>query len=146
MSPAKTFRIKVRVQNTDRIPKVLTQLTPIERQILELRASDEEPTLLDVGKKYKLSRERIRQLETRALDRVKQIMVDEDLGPRVLHVRRLRSSAFVCGAPYRCEDSPDVTCVMPGRVFIEGPKSQNGWAYCVQCVQRLGKNVTETHT
>jgi RNA polymerase primary sigma factor len=53
----------------------LSQLPLRERQILELRfgLSGENQTLEEVGKKLRVSRERIRQLEKRGLERLRRL-------------------------------------------------------------------------
>lgn len=57
----------------EEIERLLKELTPRERAIIELRYGlhGEEPmTLEDVGKRFKLSRERIRQVEEKAKKRL----------------------------------------------------------------------------
>jgi RNA polymerase primary sigma factor len=54
----------------EEISRVLAQLTLRERQVIELRfglLDDHDYTLEEVGKKLKVTRERIRQIEERAL-------------------------------------------------------------------------------
>jgi RNA polymerase sigma-32 factor len=51
----------------------LATLSPRERQILEARhLSDESPTLAELGERFGISRERVRQLEERALASLRQ--------------------------------------------------------------------------
>lgn len=62
----------------DELERAMAQISPRERQVLALRyglkANDESNTLEDVGKILKLSRERVRQIETRALERLRRIV------------------------------------------------------------------------
>jgi len=52
-------------------------LTPREKEILSARRlSDEVPTLEDLSKKYKVSRERIRQIETKAFEKLQKAMLN----------------------------------------------------------------------
>lgn len=54
--------------------KALTQLTTRERQVIELRfglADDHDHTLEEVGKKLKVTRERVRQIEERAIRKLR---------------------------------------------------------------------------
>jgi RNA polymerase primary sigma factor len=56
------------------LDKVMAELPAMERDILSMRfgLEDEEPqTLREIGTHYSLSRERIRQLQERALDRIR---------------------------------------------------------------------------
>ncbi len=59
----------------DELDVALSQLPLRERQILELRfgLSGENQTLEEVGKRLKVSRERIRQLEKRGLERLRRL-------------------------------------------------------------------------
>jgi RNA polymerase primary sigma factor len=68
------------VEKTDRqllheeIRKVLGQLTTRERQVIELRfglLDDHDHTLEEVGKKLKVTRERVRQIEERAIRKLR---------------------------------------------------------------------------
>ena len=48
-----------------------------EREILEERKLSSEPkTLEDLSKKYKISRERIRQIETKAFEKLQKAMLN----------------------------------------------------------------------
>jgi RNA polymerase primary sigma factor len=61
----------------DRLPQLLGQLAPIEADVLRLRFGlddDEERTLRQIGEKYDLSRERIRQLEAQALRKLRRAL------------------------------------------------------------------------
>ena len=52
-------------------------LNPREKEILIARKlSDQIPTLEDLSKKYKISRERIRQIETKAFEKLQKVMLD----------------------------------------------------------------------
>ena len=60
----------------------LAHLRPIEADILRQRFgfdTDEELTLKEIGEKYKLSRERIRQLQEQALDKMRRALQRKDL-------------------------------------------------------------------
>jgi RNA polymerase primary sigma factor len=58
----------------DKLGEVLSSLTERERKVLELRfglADGYERTLEEVGKQYKVTRERIRQIEAKALRKLR---------------------------------------------------------------------------
>ena len=58
----------------EEIRKVLNQLTVRERQVIELRfglVDDHDHTLEEVGKKLKVTRERVRQIEERAIRKLR---------------------------------------------------------------------------
>lgn len=58
----------------EEIRKVLNQLTTRERQVIELRfglVDDHDHTLEEVGKKLKVTRERVRQIEERAIRKLR---------------------------------------------------------------------------
>jgi len=58
----------------EEIRKVLNQLTIRERQVIELRfglLDDHDHTLEEVGKKLKVTRERVRQIEERAIRKLR---------------------------------------------------------------------------
>ena len=58
----------------EEIRKVLGQLTLRERQVIELRfglIDDHDHTLEEVGKKLKVTRERVRQIEERAIRKLR---------------------------------------------------------------------------
>jgi len=58
----------------DRLGDVLTSLTERERKVLELRfglADGYSRTLEEVGKQFKVTRERIRQIEAKALRKMR---------------------------------------------------------------------------
>ena len=67
---------------TSEVRSQLMHLRPIEADILRQRFgfdTDEELTLKQIGEKYKLSRERIRQLQEQALDKVRRALQRKDL-------------------------------------------------------------------
>ena len=57
---------------------VMKNLTPRERQIMEGRFADEEKTLNDLGQEHFLSRERIRQIESKALGKLREQFSEAD--------------------------------------------------------------------
>lgn len=64
--------------------QALARLTDRERYIIQRRYLDEEPqTLQEIGETFKVSRERVRQLESRALKKLRQAIepVTEALAP-----------------------------------------------------------------
>ena len=55
----------------------MSVLNPREKEILTARKlSDEVDTLEDLSKKYKISRERIRQIETKAFEKLQKAMLN----------------------------------------------------------------------
>jgi RNA polymerase primary sigma factor len=67
-------------QSTSKLQRVLAELKPIEQDILRQRFGfddDREQTLKEIGEKYKLSRERIRQLQEQALEKMRRALDDE---------------------------------------------------------------------
>ncbi len=67
---------------TDEVRVQLEQLRPIEADILRQRfglGNDEEQTLKEIGEKYRLSRERIRQLQEQALAKMRRAFQRKDL-------------------------------------------------------------------
>ena len=69
-------------QLTDEIRRLLVGLKPIEADILRQRFgldSDEELTLKEIGEKYHLSRERIRQLQEQALTKMRRALQRMDM-------------------------------------------------------------------
>ena len=72
----KRRRRRIRYQHLlqERLDDVLTTLTPREARILRMRFGLQDGhsyTLEEVGRKFKLTRERIRQIEHEALDRLR---------------------------------------------------------------------------
>jgi len=69
-------------QMTSEVRAQLSQLKPIEADILRQRFgldTDEEMTLKEIGEKYNLSRERIRQLQEQALGKMRRALQRKDL-------------------------------------------------------------------
>jgi RNA polymerase sigma-32 factor len=63
-------------QHHSQLEEALSALPDRERHIFEQRRlSEEPPTLEELGQRYGVSRERIRQLEVRAFERVKAAML-----------------------------------------------------------------------
>ena len=61
--------------------KLLASLKPIEADILRKRfglVNDQERTLKEIGDKYSLSRERIRQLQEQALGKMRRAMAKRE--------------------------------------------------------------------
>jgi RNA polymerase primary sigma factor len=59
------------------VRRLLTTLTPIESRIIRWRFGlddEDELTLKEIGDKYNLSRERIRQLQEQALGKIRRQM------------------------------------------------------------------------
>jgi RNA polymerase primary sigma factor len=62
---------------TSEVRRLLRDLKPIEADILRQRFGlddDRELTLKQIGEKYNLSRERIRQLQEQALDKMRRAL------------------------------------------------------------------------
>ena len=56
-----------------------------EREILYSRRLNDEPTTLeDLSKKYKISRERIRQIETKAFEKLQKSMINASKSKNLL--------------------------------------------------------------
>ncbi len=67
----------------DLMREALGQLNDRERDIVEKRRLSETPeTLQDLGERYGISRERVRQIEARALDKLQQIVADASAAAR----------------------------------------------------------------
>lgn len=61
---------------TGHLTEILHELTPREQEILSLRfgLTDDEPrTLEEIGRKFGLTRERVRQIENRALEKIRKL-------------------------------------------------------------------------
>nr|HEX4313160.1 sigma-70 family RNA polymerase sigma factor [Kofleriaceae bacterium] len=68
---------------TDQIKRLLHHLSPIEADVLTKRfglGDDEERTFREIGDQYHLSRERIRQIQNSALDKLKRALEREHRG------------------------------------------------------------------
>ena len=64
-------------QKKQLMKKAIEILNDREREILKARRlSDEVITLDELSKKYKISRERIRQIETRAFEKLQKAMLN----------------------------------------------------------------------
>jgi RNA polymerase primary sigma factor len=68
---------------SQQVTRLLHHLTPIEADVLRKRfglTDDEERTFREIGDEYHLSRERIRQIQNAALDKLKRAMEREHMG------------------------------------------------------------------
>ncbi|HTJ43374.1 MAG TPA: sigma-70 family RNA polymerase sigma factor [Kofleriaceae bacterium] len=68
---------------TDQVSRLLHHLSPIEADVLRQRfglVDDEERTFREIGDQYHLSRERIRQIQNSALDKLKKALEREHRG------------------------------------------------------------------
>jgi RNA polymerase primary sigma factor len=80
-----------RVLQEDRVRLLaewLRRLNPREREILELRygLGEEDPlTLEEIGKRYRVTRERIRQIETGALRKLRRLTAQQKVGFQSLY-------------------------------------------------------------
>ena len=64
------------------VERLLAGLSPRERRVLELRfgiEGGEEQTLEELGRQFGLSRERIRQIEGKAIERLRQMSHPEGI-------------------------------------------------------------------
>jgi len=62
--------------NKERVGNLLEKMSPREKEILYMRfglVNGKNHTLAEVAKKFKLSRERVRQIEERALEKLKEV-------------------------------------------------------------------------
>ena len=67
---------------TQELRSLLGELKPIEADILRRRFGlddDKELTLKEIGEKYNLSRERIRQLQEQALDKMRRALQRKEM-------------------------------------------------------------------
>ena len=63
----------------ERIKRLLDQLKDRDRQVLMMRFgidTDKPLTLLDISKKLKVTKERVRQIEVRAIEKLKELIID----------------------------------------------------------------------
>jgi RNA polymerase primary sigma factor len=68
---------------TDQVSRLMGHLSPIEADVLRQRfglVDDEERTFREIGDQYHLSRERIRQIQNSALDKLKKALEREHRG------------------------------------------------------------------
>jgi len=67
------------------LTQAMTILNEQEKEILEARRLSENPkTLEDLSKKYKISRERIRQIETKAFEKLQKSMINSNKSKNLL--------------------------------------------------------------
>jgi RNA polymerase sigma-32 factor len=67
------------------LTQAMTILNEREKEILEARRLSENPkTLEDLSKKYKISRERIRQIETKAFEKLQKSMINSNKSKNLL--------------------------------------------------------------
>ena len=72
-------------QRKDLLKDSIKILNDREKQILHARRLDEEPkTLEDLSKKFKISRERIRQIETKAFEKLQKSMINSSKSKNLL--------------------------------------------------------------
>ncbi len=70
------------IRRRDYINEWLSKLSECERRVIEQRfgLNDGEPKTLDcIGKEYKITRERVRQIENKALNKLRNITRDENI-------------------------------------------------------------------
>jgi RNA polymerase primary sigma factor len=80
-TPTITDRLALQAM-TDEVRELLDQLRPIEADILRQRFgldTDQELTLKEIGDKYNLSRERIRQLQEQALGKMRRALARKEM-------------------------------------------------------------------
>lgn len=70
------------IRRRENVEKWLSKLTESERHVIEQRfgLNDGEPMTLDkIGRRYKITRERVRQIENKALNKLRNITREENL-------------------------------------------------------------------
>lgn len=78
------FQMLAELDKVNAVSSVLSELTPKEERVIRMRfgiGTNEESTLEDIGSKFGVTRERIRQIETKALLKLK----NTDLGEKLLN-------------------------------------------------------------
>ena len=76
------FEILSEADTSQAVSEVLSELTPKEERVIRMRFGigvNEESTLEDIGNRFGVTRERVRQIETKALQKLKR----DDLGARL---------------------------------------------------------------
>ena len=74
-------------EKKDLLKNAIKILSDREREIIEARRLSEEPkTLEELSKKYKISRERIRQIETKAFEKLQKTMINASKSKNLLPV------------------------------------------------------------
>jgi RNA polymerase primary sigma factor len=76
------FQMLAEVDKVNAVSSVLCELTPKEERVIRMRfgiGTNEESTLEDIGNKFGVTRERIRQIETKALIKLKNTDLSEKL-------------------------------------------------------------------
>jgi hypothetical protein len=71
---------------SDEVRRLLGTLTPVEAQIIRWRFGlddTDELTLKEIGDKYNITRERIRQIQEKALEKIRKLMRDDGSDPSV---------------------------------------------------------------
>jgi RNA polymerase sigma-32 factor len=58
-----------------RLAAALAQLSPRERAVIDQRQEEEEPTLEEIGRRLGVSKERVRQIEQRALAKLRTVLL-----------------------------------------------------------------------
>ena len=72
-------------QRKDLLKNSIKILNDREKEIITARRLSEEPeTLEDLSKKYKISRERIRQIETKAFEKLQKSMINASKSKNLL--------------------------------------------------------------
>ncbi len=78
----------------------LSRLTPCEREIVERRfglGGRERTTLEEIGRSFGVTRERVRQLQNMALERLRQMMETGTAPPQSDSLKEISPPASVCG-------------------------------------------------